>query len=153
MRPSDLFKIADEMAISKQSAARMRIRYLLIIIDMWDSYIEGETNIMPPSTTVDALNEIIAIKNHEGRSKKGISLKEITDEMIQTARDYPIDQVIEFNKGVAMAFCHSDKSPSLVLWKKGNAARCFPCGKTFNPIDVLIERDSLTFLEAVKQLN
>ena len=152
MRYSEIKKHAEKMGISTQSAVRMRIRYLLEIIDAWDNYIEDKTDIMPPYTTVDALNEIIYIRNYEVKSRKGEKLESITEEMIEAARAYPIEQVIEFNRGLATSFCHSDKTPSLTLWKGQNKARCFPCGKTFNPIDILIERDGKSFIEAVKEL-
>lgn len=152
MRYHDLIKQAKEFDISIQSAVRMRIRYLLEVIDAWDIYIDGQNNIMPPLTAIDALDEIIAFRNQELRQKKGSNLKDITDEMIQSAREYPIDQVIEFSKGWAVAFCHKDTKPSLSWNKKNNTAHCFPCCRSFNSLDVLIERDNKSFIEAVKEL-
>lgn len=76
----------------------------------------------------------------------------LTDDMIQRAREYPIEQVVEFVKGKATAFCHPDKNPSLHHDRKHNRAHCFPCGKSFSALDVLILRDNLSFNEAVKRL-
>lgn len=77
----------------------------------------------------------------------------ITPEMIQRARDHPIQDLITFdNHGHATAWCHQDRRPSLTLWKGHNKATCFPCGRTYGPIDVLIERDGLSFPDAVREL-
>lgn len=77
---------------------------------------------------------------------------ELTDGMIQHAREYPITNLIDFNNGVASAWCHEDKTPSLKYWERANRARCFVCNLTFNPIDVLMERDGMNFYDAVKRL-
>jgi len=74
--------------------------------------------------------------------------------MIQ-ARQYPIEQLIEFDRQhKAVAFCHADDAahPDLSWWRQKNLAHCFCCGTTFNPIDVLTQRDGLSFRDAVLQL-
>ena len=38
------------------------------------------------------------------------------------------------------------------LWKSGNKATCYRV-KSFNPIDVLMERDGLSFIDAVSVNN
>jgi CHC2 zinc finger len=66
---------------------------------------------------------------------------------------YPIEQIIQFDQhGQSVAFCHADKRPSLTWYKAKNRATCFPCGKSYNPIDVLIQRDGYSFRDAVMQL-
>jgi len=78
---------------------------------------------------------------------------EITEEMIQRARDYPIEQIIEFDQsGKTLAFCHADNHPSLMWHKARNRCTCFACAKSFNPIDVLIQRDGFSFRDAVRRL-
>jgi len=78
----------------------------------------------------------------------------ITPEMILQARQYPIEQLIEFTHGKAVAWCHHpDKTPSLSWHRAGNRAHCFPCGKSFNSIDVLTQRDGMSFKDAVHQLS
>jgi hypothetical protein len=94
-------------------------------------------------------NLIQAFKS-EGKPQ---STDEITDDMIQTAREYPIDRLIDFDRqNRAIAFCHPDKTPSLMWWRKGNKSHCFPCGKSFDTISVLMERDGMSFFDAVKRL-
>jgi hypothetical protein len=81
-----------------------------------------------------------------------IGKNEITDDMKAAARRYPIDRLIEFNRGLSLAFCHQDKKPSLSHFVKANRATCFPCGKSFDPIGVLIVRDGMSFPAAVRLL-
>ena len=76
----------------------------------------------------------------------------ITPDMIAQARQYPITQLIDFNRGVALAWCHPDKKPSLSHHVAKNRATCFPCGKSYDPISVLMQRDGMTFPAAVRQL-
>jgi hypothetical protein len=77
----------------------------------------------------------------------------ITPQMIEDARDYPIEQIVQFDRqGKSLAWCHADNHPSLSWHRAGNRATCFPCGKIFNPIDVLTQRDGMSFPDAVKQL-
>ena len=76
----------------------------------------------------------------------------ITDEMIESAKLYPIDKLIKFTQGKAFAFCHDDKTPSLTLNLQRNKCRCYVCGKSFSTIDILVERDNKSFIEAVKEL-
>ena len=76
----------------------------------------------------------------------------ITPNMIEQARQYPIAQLIDFNRGVAAAFCHRDKRPSLSHHKQANRAHCFPCGKSFDSIAVVMQRDGRSFPDAVRFL-
>jgi len=77
----------------------------------------------------------------------------ITDEMIQAARDFPVDRLIEFDRtGKAIAFCHADNHPSLSWHKSKNRVTCFPCAKSYNGIDILMKRDGCSFRDAVRQL-
>lgn len=77
----------------------------------------------------------------------------ITPAMIEQARRFPIDRLIEFDRqGKALAWCHGDRAPSLSWYRAGNRATCWPCGRTFNSIDTLIQRDGMSFVDAVKSL-
>ena len=78
----------------------------------------------------------------------------ITDEMVEAARAYPIEELIDFSSfGRTEAFCHVSDSPSLAHLPDGNRAYCHVCSRVFNPIDVLIVRDGMTFVDAVKTLS
>jgi len=93
------------------------------------------------------MQELRAIKNMT------IHTPGITDEMIESARQYPVDQLVEFIKGKATAFCHNDRKPSMYHATRLNRCNCPVCGKSFDPIGVLVERDGVSFKDAVKQLS
>ena len=77
----------------------------------------------------------------------------LTPQQIATARQYPIELLIPFNRsGRATAWCHPDRHPSLSWYRKRNKATCFPCRQVYGPIDVLMFRDNLPFGEAVRRL-
>ena len=128
----------------------MRIRYLQEQLLKNEECLE--TGVPAEVPFDEALRELSSCHLELERIKKDVQLNSITDEMIERARDVPIESLIEFVKGKALAWCHDDHSPSLSHHRKANRATCFPCGKSFNPIDVLIERDKMTFIEAVKYL-
>jgi hypothetical protein len=77
---------------------------------------------------------------------------DITDEMIQAARDYPFEELINFVRGKAQCFNHEDKDPSMQYYKNTNTAFCFSCNKVFNPIDFMMIKEGMTFKEAVIRL-
>ncbi len=152
MKPWQIKKHAEEFGIYLKAACEMRIRYLLQVIDLWPGYIENGGKV-PELGEWEAFDQLTAIKQFEARQKRPLREDRITEEMIQAAKDTPIESLITFDRtGKALAFCHADKSPSLSWNRKGNKAHCFPCGKSFNAVDVLIHRDGMTFIDAVKEL-
>jgi len=76
----------------------------------------------------------------------------INDDMIAQAKDYPVEQLVEFARGKAKAWCHPDKNPSMYHANRTNRVNCPVCDKSFGPIDVCIERDGMTFVDAVRYL-
>lgn len=76
----------------------------------------------------------------------------LTQEQIEQARQVPIDRIVTFTRGKAVAWCHSDNNPSLTFMGKTNRAWCPVCDKWFNPIDVLTQRDAQSFTSAVRTL-
>lgn len=75
----------------------------------------------------------------------------ITDDMIRRAREYPFENLMEFNRN-HMAKCpfHEDSDPSMSL--KNNRVRCFSCDESWDTIGYLMEKDGMTFVEAVRRL-
>jgi len=75
----------------------------------------------------------------------------ITKEMIERAREYPIDQLLETG-GKKIVHCpfHDNRDPSGSI--KWNRLHCFVCDKTWGPIDLAMERDGLSFVEALERL-
>lgn len=76
----------------------------------------------------------------------------ITEAQIIAARAFPIERLIDFRNGEALAWCHDDTNPSLTWDRKHNRAHCFVCDESFNSIDTLMRRDGMNFTDAVKML-
>jgi hypothetical protein len=73
--------------------------------------------------------------------------------MIETARSVDVRSVVEFGRsGKALAWCHEDKRPSLYYGNRTNRAVCPVCDKKFSALDVLINRDGYSFIDAVRSL-
>ena len=136
---------ADQMGVNRLAAVRMRSRFLLESVEVYEQMKDKD---IADIWILECLDEIISLHGKVLATHK--SPDSITDTDIQIAKEYPIEEVIEFHHGKAIAFCHDDKTPSLV--KRKNRAICYPCNKSFNAIDVLIYRDGLSFIEAVKRL-
>lgn len=79
-----------------------------------------------------------------------IDTNTITDEMTATAREYPIDTLLEFNtSGFAICPYHSESTPSFSHWKKANLGHCFGCHKTVDSIQLVRDSQKKTFSEAI----
>jgi hypothetical protein len=75
----------------------------------------------------------------------------ITDEMIQNARDYDIYDLIgsSLKKNIKCPF-HDDNHPSASI--RNNRLHCFACNRTWDSIDFVMEKENLTFTEAIERL-
>lgn len=81
---------------------------------------------------------------------------EITEEVIQRAREVPLSDLIpdlKLKSGKLVRCCpfHEEKTPSFVVFKE-NKYHCFGCGEHGNPIDYVMKTQNLIFLQAVKYL-
>jgi hypothetical protein len=86
----------------------------------------------------------------------------LTDAEIDQAKSVGEDWFIsEANLGtkkphVGFCFAHHDKNASLMLIRSKKTGhlylKCFPCGKAWNSVDFLMERDNLSFMEAVRKI-
>lgn len=144
-----VFRKARENGIDRVAAVRMRVRYLLQEIDICEqaNYDEDIMNIV----IQDDYDEIYYLFGKIKRTE--VYTESITDEDIERAKEYPIENLIELDsRGKAIAWCHEDKNASMTLWKGKNKVRCWACSRTYNPIDILVERDGFSFIEAVKRL-
>lgn len=74
----------------------------------------------------------------------------ITDKMIDLARNFPIESLIKTKRHFTICPFHKEKSAS--FYTKNNFGFCFGCGWSGGSIDLLMERDGLSFKEAVKRL-
>jgi len=80
-----------------------------------------------------------------------ISRDRIAPDMIVRAREYPIRDLVDVNSaGFCICPFHNDKSPS--MYTKNNFFFCYSCNWSGDTIKFLMERDNLSFVEAVKRL-
>jgi len=164
VRPTQIIQTARNMGVDEKWALNCRKRYLAggIFNHEMDFHYwmerDSEDPVNAEMFVVFAIKEVkkSAKLKKEIRRLDRAMLKTgentITDEMIDQARQFPIDQLIQFVKGSTVAFCHDDKNPSLTWDKKRNRAKCWPCDKSFDPIAVLMERDGYQFKDAVREL-
>lgn len=148
MTANEVVRKANEFGITRLAAARMRARYLLEAIEAF----QADGSDLAYLWQLDAEDELLGLFHMLSRpiieSRNGI-----TDDDIQRAKDYPIEELVQFDRmGKCLAFCHEEKTPSMSWHRKRNRAHCFGCGRSFNAIDVLMVRDGLSFIDAVKRL-
>ncbi|OPY64753.1 MAG: DNA primase [Syntrophorhabdaceae bacterium PtaU1.Bin034] len=101
-----------------------------------------------------AIKDILKVQGDMIRLKGEAKGKrpEITEAMIERARAYPFTQLYEFKRNMARCPFHEDHDPSFVLMKD-NRARCFgACGRSWDTIAFLMDKEGLRFPEAVRQL-
>lgn len=78
----------------------------------------------------------------------------LTEDQIQQARDFPVEDLIDTKRVNRMWCCpfHEEKSPSFHIYKE-NSWHCFGCqAHGNNAIDFVIKKNNLGFVEAVKFL-
>lgn len=95
---------------------------------------------------------LVKVLNMVNRRNAPVVYGRITDADIEQAREYPIDELLEFKRGVALCLWHEDTNPSLSHFKKANRVSCFVCNKTWSSIDVVMAQDNCNFIQAVKKL-
>ena len=163
MTRTEIIKKAAEMNYDSVKAIECRVRYLDLLIEREENYINNmesvprenemtgaflRATIQGSKIVLDRLQkELNRLINPPTSSKDTI-----TDDDIEAARKYPIDSIMEFNGGRCKAWCHDSDSDSMSWYKKVNKAHCFVCNKSFSALDTLMERDGYSFIEAVKQL-
>lgn len=80
-----------------------------------------------------------------------IKADEITPDMVERARNYPIANIIEVDgRGFVRCINHDEATPS--MYTKKNFAHCFGCGWHGDSIDVYMLRNNAKFREAVLSL-
>jgi hypothetical protein len=151
-------RVAAEHGVNKTWSANQRITYLKGEIEFNQRLISsGRINFRSIKTAKiwnDEMEKEICYltKKKVIILEKPNELMRLTEEEIKIANRHPIEHLIDFKNGKATAWCHEDKHPSLTLWRHGNRAKCWSCDKGFSPIDVLMSRDNMGFIEAVRLL-
>ena len=153
--------IAEDFDLSIQYVVNARRRFLLDEIELLDLeiafYQDYQGELDSEYFALYCLSDVClqrAKYMSELRSIKNVNKpsNRITDADIERARDYPVNQLIEFTRGKAIAFCHEDRNPSMFYGSRTNTAQCPVCGKSFDAIAVLMDRDGYSFVDAVKSL-
>lgn len=70
--------------------------------------------------------------------------------LVDQARAYPLDDLVESKKGLILCPFHDDTRPS--AWIKNGFGYCFACGKRFDSIEYIRKIKGIEFMEAVKYL-
>jgi hypothetical protein len=123
----------------------------------FDYYLDCETDyltwrvICVPSI-MEILKELLQLHKDLYYRSKPKSQDEITPEMIQDAKSSPVTAILDLANGKTRAWCHEDARPSLYVLKRINKAHCPVCDKKFDAIDILMQRDGLSFPDAVRKL-
>lgn len=145
-----IWRMARKFGISRRAASAMRQRYLRSVLGML--ICEGSDVALHWADQVE--QEIAYLKEAEGivYTKGNGHGNKLTEEMIDNARNTSTKEVIDYKRGKAYAWCHEDKNPSLTYMSRTGLAWCPACDIYFDAIKVLMERDKLSFPDAVKQL-
>lgn len=161
-----IIKAADEMGVNRTTAINSRLSYLRselgskvdVYVDMVVSVLdEPEQDFALYDRKLTAMFADIdkakrEMNNLKRRTRNKPAANEITDDMIERARLYPVELLVEFKRGKARAWCHDDRNPSAFHGTRTNTVQCPVCARGFGPIDVLMDRDGCSFAEAVRQL-
>lgn len=150
MRPYEVYQKAKELGIMPEAALAMRMRFL----DQRIGICRDDRESAPGLLAVWILQDVAERNELKKLWEKERAFKEnqITDEMIERAKTVPLETIIEFVRGKALAWCHDDHKPSLSLFRKNNSARCFVCDKNFDAIDCYQYAFGCDFVTAVKAL-
>lgn len=71
---------------------------------------------------------------------------------IESAKSFPITNLIEFKHGVAKCIFHNDNNPSMHYYPNTNTIYCFSCQTYADSIKVYQTLNNCSFIEAVKKL-
>lgn len=161
-----IIKTADETKVDRSYALQCRVRYLRdkgihaanILADTVIEFLDCPPEDVPAyDANLSGLKreleswqrELQVLRRRMSGKVKG---DEITDDMIERARRYPVEMLVEFKRGKTRAWCHDDRNPSAFHGTRTNTVQCPVCGQSFDSIAVLMQRDGLPFADAVRQL-
>jgi len=85
------------------------------------------------------------------KKMENIARSDITPDKIQQAKNYPIDQIIRVERGMAKCINHEEKNPSMNC--KNNFVYCHSCGYHADAIGVYMKVKGCGFIEAVNTLS
>lgn len=81
---------------------------------------------------------------------KDADSRQVSKEMIDRARAYPLENLVETSKGMMLCPLHEDKTPSFLV--KNGYGYCFSCRGSLDSIGYLMKVKGLSFPESVRKL-
>ena len=78
----------------------------------------------------------------------------ITNDDVRRAKEVPLEHFLKINPA-GFAHCplgHTDKTPSLRVYKNKNRWFCYSCGSGYDVIDLFMKLNDCSFITAVKKL-
>jgi hypothetical protein len=152
--PSTFVRKALEMGVDPLDALRMRYRYLAGRVAEFRALYLLHNTIDPYFWWwIESATDLKYLVDYAKRYKVKPPENSITDAMILNAKSYPIDQLFELSHGRTYCFVHNSKQRDLSFHAASNRVHCFgACNRSFDSIDVLTIRDSMTFTQAVRFL-
>jgi hypothetical protein len=146
-------KTAEKFDIPFRAAVKMRMRYLHgHLEDNCAPSCEECEPLFGLYPCSDDLHIILELKHLRQSLIEKPHTNGVTDEQIEQANLYPIDRLIEFKHGKTHCPFHDDKSPSMFHATRKNIACCPVCDAGWGPIRLTMDRDGMTFIQAVKHL-
>lgn len=77
----------------------------------------------------------------------------ITRDNIQNARAYDFRALLpDLRNNVCLCPFHNDSNPSMVYNYKRNVVRCYSCNKSWDTIQFVMDKEGITFPQAVRRL-
>lgn len=154
----DFIRAAKLHGILPVAALRVRARFLKENCQAWADYVNRNPESLSTLVALEWLEDdaraLVEIQDAIANLEKiKDATNGITPEMISRARDYPVDSLVDFKRGKTAAWCHEDRNPSMYHGTRTNTAVCPVCDKKFDSIGILMERDGLSFIDAVNNLN
>ena len=96
-------------------------------------------------------NKLQGLRSHL-KSLEGNYQNKITDDMIERARQYPISNMVQVKRGIAICPFHNDKQPSMSVSDKKNLYYCHACKAGGDSITFVMSKENMTFSDAVLYL-
>lgn len=140
--------------IKQQIATKTDLLFKVLVYT--DNELEGVLNANDATMLIRELTALShQIESLRGQEKGRVVVSERkTDDEIDRANSFPMDQLIEFNRaGKAHAPCHDDKNPSMYYGKRMNLGVCPVCDKRWTPVKWCVDQMGMGFREAVDYLN
>lgn len=80
--------------------------------------------------------------------------KAFSNDKVTNAKLYPITNLLEFTNNKTCCPFHREKTPSFNYYPKDNRCYCFGgCGRSYDAIDIYMNKYGVKFTEAVNKLN